>query len=372
MKNNQGNQTERAKRALVCCISDLKLKEGDQLPSHAVLMEQLGVGKTTIIRALDALHKDGIVEIRPKVGVFLCNSNTNGYIGRHIGIACMRLTHYPAGASLLQCLQIQLHDRSCLGMPFLRDIETLYDKDNLSLFNGLERNISQRRIDGLISTVTLDDASQEFLTRNNIPVVYTHNTQNRKAPGVILDYEKLIDDSMNSLHRRGFKRIALACSGYPITETVHRTFHRNAARFFPELNPADYCRILEKDMREHEEPWMLDREVRKCAADFLSMPPEQRPDAIIIPDDIITNIFYNELLYLQRGPERWMPHFVYFRNRQLPFFCSHENIGEYYLIDTMKIAELSVELLLEIIQNKPGASRLITYHPELIQSKQEE
>ena len=372
MKNNQGNQTELVKRALVCCISDLKLKEGDKLPSHAVLMEQLGVGKATITRAIDALHKDAVVEIRPKVGVFLRNPNTNGYIGRHIGIACMRLTHYPVGASLLQCLQIQLHDRSCLGMPFLRDIDTLYDQDSISLFNGLERNISQHRIDGLVSTVTLDDASQQFLENNNIPVVYTNTTQNKNAPGIIMDYGELVNDSMKSLHERGFKRVALVCSGYPITEIVRRTFHRSAAIFFPKLNPDDYCRILEEKMKEHEEPWILDREVRKCVACFLNMPPLLRPGAIIIPDYTITNIFYNELLYQQKCADRWMPYFVYLQNRQIPFFCPRESLGEYYRMDIMKIAELSVELLLNIIQAKPDANQLIKYHPELIRTKQEE
>ncbi len=371
MKNNQGSQTELAKRALICSISDLKLNEGDKLPSHAVLMEQLGVGKATIARAINALHEDGIVEIRPKVGVFLRDSSTNGYIGRHIGIACMRLTHYPVGASLLQCLQVQLHDRSCLGMPFLRDIETLYDRDNLSLFNGLERNISQRRIDGLISTVTLDDSSQQFLAANDIPVVYTYSTQNKNAPGVIMDYEELVDQSMKSLHERGFKRIALVCNGYPITEMIHRAFYKNAAAYFPELDPARYCRVLEEEMKEHEEPWTLDYKVRKCAADFLNMPPHLRPDAIIIPDDIITNMFYNELLYLQGCAERWMPYFVYLRNRQMPFFCPHEDIGEYYLMDIMKIAELSVGLLLDMVQKKDVPNKLIKYHPEKIIYKKE-
>lgn len=113
MKNSQENRTEAVRRELVSFIKSARLKRGDKLPSQACLRSRLGVGAVTIERALKLFADDGILEIRPKKGVFLLEDNFNGYVGRRIGMVEFRIANYPYGAVLQQSLRTQFVDHAC-------------------------------------------------------------------------------------------------------------------------------------------------------------------------------------------------------------------------------------------------------------------
>lgn len=54
-------------------ISQENLKPGDKLPSERTIAESLEVSRTTVKEAISVLEANGIVTIRPGVGVFLVN-----------------------------------------------------------------------------------------------------------------------------------------------------------------------------------------------------------------------------------------------------------------------------------------------------------
>lgn len=80
----------------------------------------------------------------------------------------------------------------------------------------------------------------------------------------------------------------------------------------------------------------------------------------MIPDDTIAATAY---LYW-RERTRNVPHFIYERCEQLPFFMPPHCIGDYFYIDVEKIACAAVELLLDVIDGrKPEDSRIIVPVP---------
>ncbi|MEW5764925.1 MAG: FadR/GntR family transcriptional regulator [Acidobacteriota bacterium] len=52
-------------------ISEGALKAGDRLPSESALARQLGVSRPTVREAIGALEARGLVEVRPRSGVFV-------------------------------------------------------------------------------------------------------------------------------------------------------------------------------------------------------------------------------------------------------------------------------------------------------------
>lgn len=359
--NNQGKQTELVKNAIVAYIRDWKLSAGDKLPTQSELRKHLGVGNVTIGRAIEALRDDGILETRGRVGVFVRDASTDGYIARQIGIVEMRLTEYPFGASLLQCLLIQLHDHGCQAVPFLRTHNTLYDSDSLDLFTGLRRNIRQKRIDGIITTVSLDHEAQIFCKKNQIPICGVGIDQ-RYSNGIFLDMGYIIRKSLDYLLNKGFRRPALVCSGYPLADIIKTEYESKVCNFLPRESIDQYCRIINPKLSPHEKVSKSILAVRNVVSDFLAMPSSVRPDSILIPDDLISGWFYTELMRLQAYPERWEPEIIRLCNIQLPFMggISH---GRYFEVDIMKMAKLVVDMLLARLRGETLTDNNLLYRP---------
>ena len=53
---------------LIAMITDGKLKPGDKLPSETALMEQFGVGRSSLREAVGALSLIGMLTVRPGHG----------------------------------------------------------------------------------------------------------------------------------------------------------------------------------------------------------------------------------------------------------------------------------------------------------------
>ena len=69
-------------------IENGMLCRGDKLPSENELMEQFGVSRQTVRRAMEDLTENGIVEGRRGSGTYV-TVNTRRYTGKEIRIAVM-------------------------------------------------------------------------------------------------------------------------------------------------------------------------------------------------------------------------------------------------------------------------------------------
>jgi len=359
-KSNQGQQTEMVKKQLISLLREGELKVGDRLPPQTVLREKLGVGSKTIQRAIETLAGSGILEVRPHKGVFIRQLETNGFIGHEIGLVCMWRTFYPAAASLMQCLQLQLYRKACQCKLFLRNFPEMTHKDSLSYFDGLKRCIEQGQIQGLLTTVSFDEEAWAFFRKHNLPVVSlgtaAFNEGFKICGGVRLE------ELFAQAKKRGFRRPAVISVGYPQTKHIRRIFAGHCGL------PQDiYCRILEPEIAAGDRPFGWTGELNKILHQFAEMLESGRPDVLLIPDDIITSITHRELLKMRMNGISWDPFFIYQTTRQVPILPPGSIRGDYFEIDNMKCAETAVGLLLDIVSGKETRERFLHIKPKLHQ-----
>ena len=358
-RSNQGQQTEMVKKQLIGLIREEKLKVGDKLPSQVELRGRLAVGSKTIQRAIETLAATGILEVHPHKGVFIKQLKTDGFIGHEIGLVCMWRTFYPAVASLMQCLQLQLCQKACQCKLFLRNFPEMTLTDSLSYFDGLKRCIEQRQIQGLLTTVSFDEEAWGFFRKYNLPVVSlgsaTFNAGFKVSNGTRLE------ELFAQAGRRGFSRPALIHSGFPMTDQVRRIFAENSSL------PQDvYCRILVPEIVVEDRPREWSRELDKILREFAALPTDRQPDVLLIPDDIITSTFHRKLLTMRLCDGlRWDPYFIYQTTSQIPILPPGSIRGDYFEIDNMKYAETSVDLLLDIVRGKETQERILHIEPKL-------
>lgn len=358
VKNNQGNQTESVKQALICHITDMRLNPGDKLPSQNVLREHLKVGAFTIQRAINALRSDGILETKPYKGVFVRNVDINGYVGREIGLVSMWRTFSPSVASLMQCLQLQLHKQACQCKLFLRNSEQMTEVDTLSIFDGLRRCIESKRIQGLITTVSFDQATWDFFQEQGLPII-SLGTASRNG-GYKVQAGSIIPQAFSLAHERGYEHPALLHSGYPFTREI-----RSAFSSLCNLPVKTYCRFLFPEMIVHDIPRERAQIIHRILDEFLAMPQSRRPDVLIIPDDFITVTVNQYLMKKRLAGGLWTPHLIYWTNKQIPIFQTGDIAGDYFEYDIMKTAEKAVSLMLDVIRGKIKSEVIITNEPEL-------
>ena len=357
-KNNQGQQTEMVKKQLISLIREGGLKVGSQLPPQAELREKLGVGSKTIQRAIETLAESNVLEIRPHKGVFIRQLETDGFIGHEIGLVCMWRTYSPSSASLMQCLQLQMHSKACQCKLFLRNFPEMTKVDSLSYFDGLKRCIEQKQIQGLITTVSFDEEAWAFFREHDLPVVSlssaAFNAGFKVSDGV--DLNDLFEQST----KRGFRRPAVIFCGFPVTEQIRKKFERNSS-----LDPAVFCRSLTPEMEVEDQPYRWTGDLYKILHQFAGMRKTLRPDVLLIPDDIITSIAPRELLKMQLTGCDWDPFFIYQTTRQMPILPDGSIRGDYYACDSMESAEAAVKLLLDVISGKETEVRTVYIKPKL-------
>ncbi len=359
MKNSQENRTELVRRALISLIIDSGMKPGDKLPPQAALRQRLGVGSATIASAIKTFVDDNILEIKPNNGVFLASDDISGYIGRRIGVVNFRISNYPSGAMLQQCLREQFVDHACLEIPFIRNVpdRTLYD--SLSMYGGLSRAIENGGVDGLISTVSFDSGACEYLKKYKIPVC---SLDTALYPyGAVVCSKSYHELACKLALERGFKRPAMIA----LEIQVKGVFRKCFAKYFPSLE-SDYCKIIDHN-RGNGSQDEFQRLITEAISELWNRPADERPDCLIIPDDIIASAVY---MYLCARTSK-IPHFIYERCEQLPFFMPPEVIGDYFYLDHSAKAKAAVELLLDIMNGKKKMNERIDIKIRLITKEEQ-
>ena len=352
------------KKQLISLIREGRLKIGDQLPPQTELRKKLGVGSKTVQRAIETLAESNVLEIRPHKGVFIRQLETDGFVGHEIGLVCMWRTFSPSSASLMQCLQLQMHSNACQCKLFLRNFAEMTRVDSLSYFDGLKRCIEQKQIQGLITTVSFDKEAWRFFREHDLPVVSlgsaAFNAGFKVSGGVDLD------DMFRQSRKRGFRRPAVIFCGFPVTAQIRKKFERNCS-----LDPEKFCRSLTPEMEVEDQPYQWTGDLYKILHQFAGMSKNKRPDVLLIPDDIITSIAHRELLKMQLTGCHWDPYFIYQTVRQVPILPEGSIRGDYFEYDTMEAADAAVNLLLEVIGGKVKQERTVYMKPKLHEMKEE-
>lgn len=359
-KNNQGQQTELVKNSLIRYIRDSKLSVGDKLPSQAELREKLNVGSETIRRAVYFLRDSGILELRGNKGIFLSSENADGSFGRQIGMVCMRIPSYIYGVNLIQCLELQLHDRGCQPVIFLREDAPMEKRDSLALFAGLERNIRQNLVDGLMTTVPLDDEAMQLCADHNVPVCYCGDYT--EFPHRVSFDSSFCADGLRELLQLGCHLPAMVSSDS--SPEIKAVFREVIEPVLGAEQWEKYLFLTGEDPQLPETSEQMWQHWEKIAERIIALPEKERPDGLFIPDDFMT--VYIAGCFLKKGLQ--IPLLITQRSPQIPIGMPFDVAG-YFESDIMEIARLSIDLLLRQI-NEPGlVPTQLCYKPKYVTQK---
>ncbi len=303
IKKAQGNQTQTdlVKRSLVSYILDAKLEVGKKLPPQAELRRRLGVGNATISKAIDELRQDGVLEVRDKVGVFLLDPNADGHICRNVAVLSIRLRDSMFASILTSFLQLELMKSGCQMNIFCLKQSNLKIRAGLTDLPGLRRSIESGEIQGVIHLDDLGADVEALVAAAGIPALKLGGTNIPQRNGIYFDYKDLLCRAMGRLWSSGVTRPSLLLP--PVLVNFVKPDYLELLKRFPG-NPK--CCIL---------PGYDVENGCALAHEFAAMPPETRPDGIIILDDIVGGGFCSELALLL--PPSQLPLGAILRSQQL-------------------------------------------------------
>ncbi|MFZ2657574.1 MAG: GntR family transcriptional regulator [Victivallales bacterium] len=333
-KNNLGERTEFVKRAIVRHVLEKGLKTGDKLPTQSELRHKLQVGNATIIRAIQSLESEHVLEIRPKIGVFLKNSVADGHKGWTIGIAAQEFAGHPFVGLLLLYIERCLHEYGCQPLIFYGE-ETFQRTDfELEWFPGLRRCASAHLIDGLITTLEFTGEGWDFLRENRIPASF-FGPVDVPCSTVFYDIPAFAKEATEKMLMKGYRRPAMLSVCGIVRNYLFPVFTEMTGK----LSGFDAEKYYFDGLTQHETGKMI-------ASRLLDMPPQERPDFIVSIDDNITTGMVNALIEKQWNHVTYAPQIVALCTRQLPLILPWPDI-EYLEIDIEVIAKKTVELCLK-------------------------
>jgi|GEM_PF-1949111 len=352
--DNQGKKTESTKQAILSYLWDNHLQVGDRIPIQAELCHRLGVGGTTVNRAVQALVADNILEARRGIGVFVKTKQPLGHPGRAIGIVGliadqMHLFNW----TMAYVIQNTLQQRgcSCTGFPFRDHYQSQAD---FSCFPGLESQVAARSLQGIITITDISEKMWNRLEKAGIQVCFV-GPPNQLPGGIFLDTEFFIREALAELRLAGCQRPLIVIG--PISRALHDVILRLTA---------DFSDAWEFGYAEGPSCCFEGYGIeggRAAARAILAHPAEQRPDGIVICDDIIEQGFFSELTRRQNRRIEYLPPAVCLRNRQIEIDVPTEQVLDYQ-VDIYEMSTMAVEMLLDQLQGKRPGRQIVRYRPK--------
>lgn len=311
-QSNQGLRTQQAKRMLVRHIWESNLQQGDRLPSYAALRERLQLGDATISRAVRSLEQEGVLQTVNRVGTFVVDSQAGGYSGWVVGLAALRTGDNGLGpfySCLLHNLQVGFRAEGCKTEIYYQNRS---DSDVVGLDDlpGLERSVDQNEISGVVLTSNLDADSWASLEASGV-CPYFVGAPTSAVRGTFIDYQDACEQMAGDLIGRGCRNPALIL---PATSVLDQAKHISPefAELFGRTAPRGHV-------------WTAAGMAggRLLADQVLSMPPEARPDGLVIADDQIATGLMNKLA---REDPHYKPHFCVLTNSRIEFDAPFKNV----------------------------------------------
>lgn len=287
------SKTERTKQLLVRYIRDSKMKRGDKLPPQNQLRKLFNSGAVTVSSAINTLKKDGVLEVKDKVGVFVIDPYADGHTGRVIGITMLSIGDNLYYSCLLTCIQMLLVENGCKVRLFrtYKEINTeriLFDIDD---FPGLRRSLEGEEIQGLIHFDDFTKEALDFIKNKNIPLIFAGSQGGITNNGVFFDHQGILRAAYKKVKENGALRPALICqtSIRKCLDNIFTEIGGNVEYIFSQKS-ANQCVELAKNLlnipKEKRPDWLIFLDDFQALALLstlsCSLPPEEMPGAVVM------------------------------------------------------------------------------------------
>lgn len=229
---------------------------GDRLPSIADLVEMSGVGRVTMLRALDMLQKEGYIRTEGPRGTFLASILPEGRISSGtIGILLpvedpWRSFSEKESWSLRYLHQIQ---EAAAERNYKTEVLVLPNDADCSRIDTTEGSFGDR-VKGIISLLPFPRENPTQLSPDMIPIVFALNYIENCMPSVTLDSFAAHYKLTLTALRKGHRRILYFCGTPQISSVeLHRRFEGySAAMAQAGLSPDREAFEESKGYRDHD------------------------------------------------------------------------------------------------------------------------
>lgn len=352
--NKLGRKMKLARKELLRYIFDAQLKVGDKLPSQAALVGSMGLSSSTIIRAVNSLKEEGVLEVRDKVGVFLNDDHLVGKSGRTVALLTQRIEYRisPYYSELTLLLISRLQTAGCKALLFQRNPFSDEKKFSYRDFPGLDDAVKDGEIDVAYDMTSLSWGGDRYFSRYDIPLV-SLGMQPHSANCVLIDMAGFCRDGLLTLFNAGARRICVVAPHQSIFQLmaphVERFFAEYGLEFRPNFSLITVGKITDG---------------RKVAAEFFRRPDAERPDSFLFLDEFVGLDVLNGLAVCRAENAGYHPPAVLATDPEIQIGYPRDDL---FLFEKSirEIASLSVAHILDVARNQAKAPA-VSYHYKYI------
>ncbi len=333
----------------------LAMPGGTRLASEPTLAKEFGVGLATVREALRVLASEGLVNRQQGRGTFTVGQDKMP--GRHVALLIDQDARdsrtsgvYLSIAQNLRRLlrKASINSRIYIGNGKLNEEKQALDCEEF--FVELEK--------GTISAVgavlaTPHPSWTRRLEERSVPMI---GFGRDKTPGVFTDTDQMVHDAIDLLYSRGRRRIAMMCWG---------GYTNSRSRI-----PAAYREALERHgLRGPSEHWIhLDRHPSFSGVGYENFRriwsiPEDRPDALLVTDDMFGPGVVMAMMELGVTPSREFDLVIASNKGVNQFFCPFPLIR--LEIAPEQFAEVMAHQLETVLRGETPEPPLVRLVPEI-------
>ena len=258
---------------------------GARLPTRAELERQFSVSSATLQGAMDYLTRDGFIESKGRNGTFVATHPP--WLSTY---AVLMADHPSSNASQFWTAIVneayKLDKNGSTKLPVFYGFGPMHLRpDDFADYNSIVEDLRAHRLGGLIYVTNPEYFDGTPLMAEPVPRVAVKNSPLPGIPGVCMDVPAMIEKSLDYLHARGRKKIAIAAISFDLSGTCNlRTIEASIAARGMTTRPFWNLQL---------DPFRPEG-LRACANLLLHC--SERPDGIVIIDDNLVPYFTAGLL----------------------------------------------------------------------------
>jgi DNA-binding LacI/PurR family transcriptional regulator len=340
-------QTREAYRAILRLIHSDSLEVGDLLPKQSDLLTRLGMCQGTVSAAMRWLVADGIVERRKCTGTTVRSLRpaNPGRLIWSVGIAMPDVYETPFFPTLTHFLHKHLALSGCANRVYIVGPNAVpadeVDVRRAADFTGLEEDLEAGLLDAIITPTRL--------ATSEVPVCAAAGPEWAEL-GVIIDHAAMIRAACELLLKRGCSRLGL------LVYEIANSSHHASCDVFSSVLKAGGLDVHPQDLIYTRPGLASGREV---ADQLLSRSADERPDGLVILDDVAAQGFSVRV----REVNHYAPQLAVQTNRQAPL--AFPLPAYHFEVDVEELARRAVEKTVQRLLKPDSYDGVEIVMPEL-------
>lgn len=257
-------------------IANGQLSPGSQLPQRTELEESFQVSKVTLQRAMNLLIEDGFIDATRRKGSFVVARPP------HLSRYALVFQGTPGGTQTWSRFWMALANEAAwrerqdeVTIPVFYGIDGHTDTND---YQKLAIEVEEHRVAGVIYVAAYPRRPDlSLLQRTGVPGVTVQSSPHEGVPCVTIDEESFVLKALDHLKKQGRRRVAFVCPP-EYAERQGEFLQGQAAAFGLETRPY-WVQGIGLEMPSA---------ARNCVHLLMNAAQTERPDALVITDDNLT------------------------------------------------------------------------------------